>query len=156
MAAAMLLPAAPHAYAITSEQQKWCDGKDDASPDLRISSCSAVIEQTKVKKQKGDAYTNRGKAYRAKGDSEHAIRDFDEAIKIDSKDGEAFYNRSLTFMRPRRVRPRAAGILDRRPSHSTRSIRGGRLKTLSHIYYDKREYQRSIDVLNLAIKLNQK
>ncbi len=57
-----------------------------------------MIEQThQSRKQKSDALTNRGKAYRAKGDSDHAIRDFDEAIKLDPNDGEAFYNRGLAF-----------------------------------------------------------
>ena len=93
----MTLLATQYSFALTREQQKWCEGKDDASPDLRITSCSAVIEQTKVKKQKGDAFTSRGKAYRAKGDSDHAIHDFDEAIKIDGKNGDAFYNRGLAF-----------------------------------------------------------
>src|SRR5665213_960065 len=97
MAAVMLLLAAPQAFAISAEQQKYCEGKDDASPDLRITSCTTVIEQTKAKKQKTEAFISRGKAYRAKGDSEHAIRDFDEAIKIDAKDGDAFYNRGLAL-----------------------------------------------------------
>jgi tetratricopeptide (TPR) repeat protein len=107
-ATAILLLAAQNAFAATREQQKWCEGKDDASPDLRITSCTAIIEQqahTKpTKKQKGqkiepkgEAYVNRGKAYRAKGDSDHAIRDFDEAIRIDAKDGEAYFNRGLAF-----------------------------------------------------------
>src|SRR6266542_1935719 len=40
--AAMLLvgPAA----AQSSQQARWCQGKDDASPDLRISGCTAVIQ----------------------------------------------------------------------------------------------------------------
>src|ERR1019366_7350520 len=88
MAAAMPLLAAQNSFALTREQQMWCEGKEDASSDLRITSCTAVIEQTRANKKKSEALTNRGKAYRAKGDNDHAIHDFDEALKIDGKDAE--------------------------------------------------------------------
>jgi tetratricopeptide (TPR) repeat protein len=97
MAAAMPLLAAQNSFALTREQQMWCEGKEDASSDLRITSCTAVIEQTRANKKKSEALTNRGKAYRAKGDNDHAIHDFDEALKIDGKDAEAFYNRGLAL-----------------------------------------------------------
>ena len=96
LATSLTLLAAQNSFAATHEQQR-CEGKEAASTDLRITSCTAVIEQTQVNKEKSDAFINRGKAYRAKGDSDRAIRDFDEAILIDSKDGEAFYNRGLAF-----------------------------------------------------------
>ena len=120
------------AFALTREQQKWCDGKDDASPDLRITSCTAVIEQTKRKKQKADALTNRGKAYRAKGDSDRAIRDFDEAIKIDAKDGEAFYNRGLAF-RDRGETDRALQDLEQAVKFDKRRIRSRSIRSATSI-----------------------
>ena len=43
-ATALLLLAAPHAFAVTHEQTKACESKEDASPDLRIASCTAVID----------------------------------------------------------------------------------------------------------------
>src|ERR1700692_4552016 len=97
MVAAAKLLAAQDSFALTREQEKLCDGKEDASPDLRIAKCTAVIEQTKVKKQKTDALVNRGKAYRAKGDSDSAIRDFDEATKIEPSNAEAFNSRGIAF-----------------------------------------------------------
>ena len=97
-AATSLLLAALPSHAVTRDQLKWCEAKEDASPDLRITSCTAVIEQKNVKKQqKADAFANRGKAYRAKGDSDRAIADFDEALKLDGKNGEAYFNRGLAF-----------------------------------------------------------
>src|ERR1700692_2021906 len=94
MAAAALLLAAPPSFAAPRDQQKWCEGKEDASPDLRITSCTAIIETRNVKKQqKAEALSGRGKAYRAKGDSENAIRDFDEALTLDSRDAESYFNR---------------------------------------------------------------
>src|SRR6266852_2415509 len=96
-AAAMTLLAAQNSFALTREQEKGCESKEETSPDLRIANCTAVIEQTKVKKQKTDALTNRGKAYRAKGDSDRAIADFDEAIKTDPANAEAFNSRGIAL-----------------------------------------------------------
>ena len=39
------------------------------------------------------AYNNRGQLYRAKGDVENAIKDFDAAIKINPNDSASLYNR---------------------------------------------------------------
>jgi len=39
------------------------------------------------------AYSNRGNAFDDKKDYEHAIADFDAAIKIDPRYATAFYNR---------------------------------------------------------------
>ena len=72
-AAAMLLLATLEAYAVTREQLNACRSSSDASPDQRISACSAVIDGTRNKKMKGGAYALRGKAYRAKGDHENSI-----------------------------------------------------------------------------------
>src|SRR5664279_1408888 len=96
-AAVIVLLATPRAFALTHDQVKQCEAKSDVVLELRIASCSAVIEKTRVKKQKADAFTARGKAYRAKGNNDGAVRDFDEAIKIDPKNAEAYYNRGLTF-----------------------------------------------------------
>src|SRR6516164_8569996 len=43
------------------------------------------------------AFNNRGMAYQAKGQYDHAIADFDEAIRRDPKLAPAFYNRGLAY-----------------------------------------------------------
>src|SRR5882762_192269 len=97
VATAALLSAAQNAFAATREQMKACSN-EEASADLRIENCTAIIDQpakpnTKKKnnadagndvssKDKAAVYFSRGKAYRAKSDGDRAIRDFDEAIKL--------------------------------------------------------------------------
>ncbi len=117
MIAAMTLVAAPSAFAATREQIRQCEGAADVSADQRIASCNAVIETgTKAQKtaatrhkasalklkntaQKGKASSliERGIASRASGDAESAIRDFDEAIRLDPKQADAYYNRGLAL-----------------------------------------------------------
>jgi tetratricopeptide (TPR) repeat protein len=43
------------------------------------------------------AHTMRGEAYRRKGDLDHAFADLDEAIRLDPKADDAFYDRCLAF-----------------------------------------------------------
>ena len=92
--AVTLLLTALHAFA--GPQLKTCT-VDENSAEVRIESCTAVIDyqapKQEKKKRKGDAdtevsskdkaaaYFSRGKAYRAKNNSDQALRDFDEAIK---------------------------------------------------------------------------
>src|SRR3954469_2770247 len=85
---AFAAPAAP-----TANEIRLCTAKQDESPDIRVANCTAVIDKSRVKKQKADAYAERGKAYRARGDADGAITDFDEAIKLDPKNSEAYFNR---------------------------------------------------------------
>ena len=47
-AAALALLVAQPAHAVTREQLKQCEGKDDVSPDQRITSCTAVIGDVPV------------------------------------------------------------------------------------------------------------
>ena len=97
VATASLLSTAPHAFA--GPQLKTCTS-DENSADVRIETCTAVIDyqtpKQEKKKRKGDAdtevsskdkavaYFSRGKAYRAKNNSDQALRDFDEAIKLNT------------------------------------------------------------------------
>jgi lipoprotein NlpI len=43
------------------------------------------------------AYVNRGKAYREKGDYDHAIQDYDQAIRLDPKNINAYNNRGNVY-----------------------------------------------------------
>ena len=59
--------AAPASHGPSREQIRTCESTGDIAADLRISTCSAVIDASKNKHQKAVAFANRGKAYRAKG-----------------------------------------------------------------------------------------
>ena len=95
-AAAIALLATQNSFAVTREQ-KQCEGKEDASPTLRITSCSAAIEQSQSDKEKSDALINRGKAYDGKGDYTKAITDYTRAIELNGRYANAYYYRGLTF-----------------------------------------------------------
>jgi tetratricopeptide (TPR) repeat protein len=78
------------ASAQTQEQLNWCSG--DATGDLRISACTAVIQSgTNL----AGAFYNRGAAYHGKDDYDRAIADYSEAIRLDPTiaSGNAFYGR---------------------------------------------------------------
>ena len=61
----------------------WCGASEAAGvpPDLRISGCTTVIELGKTPSRSlSRAYTNRGNAYRAQGQPDHAIEDYNQAL----------------------------------------------------------------------------
>ncbi|HEY4353515.1 MAG TPA: tetratricopeptide repeat protein, partial [Paraburkholderia sp.] len=143
---AFAVPAAP-----TANEIRLCTAKQDESPDIRIANCTAVIEKSRNKKQKADAYVERAKAHHAKGNADGAISDFDEAIKLDPKNSETYFNRGLAF-RDHGDADRAAQDLDQAVKLGNRNAGG--LDTLSHLYYDRHDYEHAITTLNTAIKLN--
>ena len=154
MAAAALL-AAPSAFAApqpTQDEIRRCTGKQDESAELRISSCSALIEKSRVKKQKADAYAERGKARRAKGDTDGAVADFDEAIKLDPKNTEAYFNRGLAF-RDSGDAERAAQDLEQAAKYDKRNASCARYAE-PHLLRPARFRDTRSTRLNLAIKLN--
>src|SRR5437588_673168 len=68
------------------------------APDLRIAACASLI-------QSGPQDTNiligalsfRGIAFRQKGDNDHAIQDFDQAIRLNAKFIDAYANRGAAY-----------------------------------------------------------
>lgn len=76
---------AESAAAQTPQQLKWCNG-DEATPDLQINGCTALIQSGKFSgKALALIFTARGIAYRNKGQYELAITDFNQAIQIEPK-----------------------------------------------------------------------
>jgi tetratricopeptide (TPR) repeat protein len=65
-----------------------CSQKEDH--DLRIRGCTQIIRQNRDPKLMADAYTNRGLAYRYKGEYDRAIADYNKAIA--SKPTAQVYN----------------------------------------------------------------
>jgi len=48
--------------------------------------------------------TNRGNAWYRRGDFDRAIADYDEAIQLDPKDAQAYYDRGMAWEKKRRLR----------------------------------------------------
>jgi tetratricopeptide (TPR) repeat protein len=93
-AVAKIEPPKPQDALLTNRSQ--CSGFDNASADLRIGACTALI-QSGQEPQPALAVTfvNRGLAYRTKGDNARAAEDFDQAIKLLPNYAVAFNARGL-------------------------------------------------------------
>jgi tetratricopeptide (TPR) repeat protein len=98
-----------------------------AAGDERIAACTRVIAAGQ-----GDlswAYYNRGLAYRAKGDNDRAIGDFDAAIRLDPKYAVAYSNRGYAYF--------AKGDNDRAIADYNAAVR---LDPKSAVAYNNRGY----------------
>ena len=83
----------------TQQQIDWCSGKGGASPDLIIGGCTAIIQSGKFDQARlAIAFFLRGKAYGAKGDSEHALADLNQAIQLNPKYAGAYAERAARYM----------------------------------------------------------
>jgi tetratricopeptide (TPR) repeat protein len=79
---------------------------NSANPDARITGCTALIEANLLTKIQAGLlppeklsviYGNRGFSYEQKGDFDHAIQDFNEAIHLNPNDEDAYEVRGLAF-----------------------------------------------------------
>ena len=67
-----------------AQQLRSCEAGDGASPDDQIAGCTAVIRSGIANdKELAALFNYRGVAYKAKGDLDHAIADYTEAIRLD-------------------------------------------------------------------------
>src|SRR5947209_1808279 len=125
------------ALAVAPDHVRTCESKEEIGNDQRIAGCTAVInDAAAAMPQKANAFTNRGKAYRAKGNTAAALRDLDQAIQLDPNNAEAFYNRGVLF-RERGENDKALQDLELAVEYDKRNANA--LSTLSHIYYDRRD-----------------
>jgi tetratricopeptide (TPR) repeat protein len=91
-AAFTLLCVATAAYT-GAHTRPWGQCSTDTSS-AAIAACTAIIL---LDPQNDGALVNRGIAYRRSGDIEHAIRDYDEAIRLNPRAADAFNNRGNAF-----------------------------------------------------------
>lgn len=71
----------------------------DADPDTQIAGCTEIIARGKreTTRNRITAYINRGGAYRAKGDLDLAIADYDKAIAAQPQSATAFHGRGEAY-----------------------------------------------------------
>ena len=70
----------------------------DRDPDIAILACSVLIESGgQAPGELSRDFNNRGGAYSAKGDYDHAIADLDQSIKLDSENAGAYINRGNSY-----------------------------------------------------------
>jgi tetratricopeptide (TPR) repeat protein len=138
------------ASAQTPQERAWCEGEDAATIDQRIEGCSAVIKAGREKGEKlAEAFNTRGIGYRLKGDYDHAIADYNQAIRINAKFAAAYNNRAIAYD--------TKGDYDRAIADYEQAIK---LKPSAETYFNrgnahlgKSHYDRAIDDYNQAIKL---
>src|SRR5215813_7129128 len=88
----------------TSKAQSLDDAKNCVAAvqktdfDLAIDHCTAAIQSGELSDQEAaTAFHNRGVAYYHKKEYDHAIRDYDQATRLNPNDSDYFYRRGLTY-----------------------------------------------------------
>ena len=103
---AMLVVAGPAA----ADDATLCSSE---AGDVTIAACTRAINSGAGRPSIN--YYNRGDAYRVKGDTDRAIADYTEAIRLDPKYANAYHNRGLAY--------RDKGDTDRAIADYTEAIR---------------------------------
>jgi tetratricopeptide (TPR) repeat protein len=81
-----------------SQQLDWCSGKGNTSAAQIISGCTALIDSGRGNnKGLSEAAYNRGNAYVSIGEFDHAIADYDRAIRFNPTMATAFDNRGRAY-----------------------------------------------------------
>jgi len=150
--AAVMLCQPSVAEAQIEQQQKWCAGKDGATPDLRISSCTAVIQSGQLpSKQLAGTFQTRGTVYFYKRDYDRALQDYGQAIKLDPLNSEIFDNRCWTYAtinKPEEALKDCTESLRLRPNFAAT------LDTLGFVYLKLGRFDQAIATYNAALKID--
>jgi tetratricopeptide (TPR) repeat protein len=106
------------AGAALAASQRDIDTCFKSSGDEAIAACTRVIQDRGERaSNRASAYTNRGVEYRTKGDLDRAIADHSEAIRLNPKLSNAYYNRGNAYRNKgefRKPGDRARAIADYR------------------------------------------
>jgi len=138
------------APAAAASRADWdaCKGDD---PDRSIAACTRIIQgRGETAKDSAIAHHERALSYRSKGDSDRAIADLSEAIRLDPKYAEAYYLRGVSY--------RNKGDLARAISDYSEAIRldpklAAAYNNRGNAYKDKGDFDRAIADFSEAIRL---
>jgi tetratricopeptide (TPR) repeat protein len=142
------------AFAETQQQRNWCAGNDGASPDQRISGCTAVIQAGRdAPKQLAATYKTRGTVYFYKSDYDRAIQDYTQAIKLDPQNSEAFDNRCWTNATLNKLQE---ALKDCNESLRLRPNFGSTMDTLAFVYLKLGQFDRAIATYTAVLQIDPK
>src|SRR5713101_3108249 len=80
-----------------TEVEKWKQCKSD-DPERSIAGCSALIQSAhETGINLAMAFYGRGLAYSYKGDYDHAIQDYNQALRLNPNSAVAFYGRGWAY-----------------------------------------------------------
>ena len=98
VAATLLMPAFS-ASAQTDQQVEWCSGEDNATRELSISSCTALIQSgAYMGEELAIIFNNRGIAYFRNRQFERAIKDYEQAIRLRPNFLSALISRGFAYI----------------------------------------------------------
>ena len=87
------------AWAQTSADLSTCIREVDGDPNVVVQACTTALQSGVLSEtNRRSALNNRGIAYRNKGDYEHAIQDFNQAIQMNPNDDKVLNNRGAAYM----------------------------------------------------------
>ena len=83
---------------VVSKEWGQCSGGEGRNPDLIIAGCTAVIKaHTDPTRRLAIALNNRGVAFKAKGDLDHALQDYDMSLQLDPYAANHYNNRGVVY-----------------------------------------------------------
>lgn len=145
---AMVMAAGLVSHAAANDGTTCTSGKGDEA----IAACSRLIEAGALSaKSLPGAYVMRGFAWRAKGEIDRAIADFDEAIRLDPSQREAHIQRAIAWNR-KGDRDRAKldydAVLRLDPKHATTYNNRG------NYWRDRQDFAQAMADYDAAIRLD--
>jgi tetratricopeptide (TPR) repeat protein len=93
-----VLPNAGLSLAQNPRDWSQCIGREGPSVDVVIEGCTAVIQSGQAPpKNLATAFDNRGVAERLKGEYDHALQDYEQALRLNPNNANAHNNRGIIY-----------------------------------------------------------